>query len=106
MRCAAPNIGSRKARLQFSTETKRALLDSIPVTKTLKREDGTEEQVPCITCLRDRALIGIMRYTFARVGAALQMNVEDYFTQGRCGRVRLHEKGGKEHEAQCHHTPE
>ena len=51
--------------------------------------------------LRDRALIGIMIYTFARVGAVLQMNVGDYFSQGRRGWVRLHEKGGKEHEASC-----
>ena len=47
-----------------------------------------------------------MLYTFARVGAVLQMNVSDYFIQGRRGRVRLHEKGGKEHEAQCHHKLE
>jgi site-specific recombinase XerC len=29
------------------------------------------------------------------------MNFEDYFSQGRRGWVRLHEKGGKEHEAPC-----
>jgi len=38
--------------------------------------------------------------------AVLQMNVGDYFTQGRRGWVRLHEKGGKEHEAPCHHKLE
>jgi site-specific recombinase XerD len=54
-----------------------------------------------LTGLRDRALIGVMVYTFARVGAVLQMNVGDYFSQGRRGWVRLHEKGGKEHEAPC-----
>jgi integrase/recombinase XerD len=59
-----------------------------------------------LTGLRDRALIGVMIYTFARVGAVLQMNVGDYFTQGRRGWVRLHEKGGKEHEAPCHHKLE
>jgi len=53
------------------------------------------------TGLRDRALIGTMIYTFARVGAVVQMNVCDYFSQGRRGWVRLHEKGGKEHEAPC-----
>jgi integrase/recombinase XerD len=42
-----------------------------------------------------------MIYTLARVGAVLQMNVGDYFSQGRRGWVRLHEKGGKEHEAPC-----
>ena len=54
-----------------------------------------------ITGLRDRALIAVMIYTFARVGAVLQMNVGDYFSQGRRGWIRLHEKGGKEHEAPC-----
>src|SRR5438876_991698 len=49
-----------------------------------------------LTGLRDRALIGVMIYTFARVGAVLQMKVGDYFSQGRRGWVRLHEKGGKE----------
>ena len=59
-----------------------------------------------LTGLRDRALIGVMIYTFARIGAVLQMKVGDYFTQGRRGWVRLHEKGGKEHEAPCHHKLE
>ena len=56
--------------------------------------------------LRDRALIGTMVYTFARVNAVLNMKVKDYFIQGRRGWVRLHEKGGKEHEVPCHHTLE
>jgi len=59
-----------------------------------------------LTGLRDRALIGTMIYTFARIGAVLQMNVGDYFTEGRRGWVRLHEKGGKEHAAPCHHKLE
>lgn len=54
--------------------------------------------------LRDRALIGVMVYTFARVGAAVSMRVEDFFVQGRRGWVRLHEKGGKEHEMPTHHN--
>jgi integrase/recombinase XerC len=33
--------------------------------------------------LRDRALIGLMVYSFARIGAALGMTVEDVFTQNR-----------------------
>ncbi len=54
--------------------------------------------------LRDRALIGLMVYTFARVGAAISMRVEDFYVQGRRGWVRLHEKGGKEHEMPTHHN--
>ena len=48
--------------------------------------------------MRDRALIGVMVYTFARVNAVINMKVKDYFTQGRRGWGRLHEKGGKGHE--------
>jgi site-specific recombinase XerD len=56
--------------------------------------------------LRDRALIGVMVYSFARIGAALAMNVEDAFVQRRRLWVRLHEKGGKLQEMPCHHSLE
>ena len=56
--------------------------------------------------LRDRALIALMVYSFARVGAALAMRVEDVFVQNRRLWVRLHEKGGKRHEMPCHHNLE
>jgi site-specific recombinase XerD len=57
--------------------------------------------------LRDRALIALMAYTFARVGAAAgKMRVEDVYIQGRRIWVRLHEKGGKRHEMPCHHKLE
>jgi integrase/recombinase XerD len=56
--------------------------------------------------LRDRALIGLMGYTFARIGAVLSMKVEDYYIQKRRGWVRLHEKGGKVNELPCHHNLE
>ncbi len=56
--------------------------------------------------LRDRALIGLMGYSFARVGAALTMRVEDYYVQGRRGWIRLREKGGKVTEMPCHHNLE
>ena len=36
----------------------------------------------------------------------IKMRVEDYYTQRRRGWVRLHEKGGKEHDVPCHHTLE
>jgi site-specific recombinase XerD len=56
--------------------------------------------------LRDRALIGLMVFSFARVGAALGMKVEDVYVQNRRLWVRLHEKGGKRHEMPCHHSLE
>jgi len=56
--------------------------------------------------LRDRALIGLLVFTFARIGAALGMSVEDVYWQHRRLWVRLHEKGGKEHSMPCHHNLE
>lgn len=52
--------------------------------------------------LRDRALIGLMAFSFARVGAALGMRVEDYYRQAGSGWFRLHEKGGKLHCVPAH----
>jgi len=54
--------------------------------------------------LRDRALIGLMVYSFARIGAALGMKVEDVFVRRLW--LRLREKGGKRHEMPCHHNLE
>ncbi len=68
----------------------RTLLDSIDVTTPIG--------------LRDRALIAIMVYSFARIGAALAMKVEDVFVPNRRLWVRLREKGGKRHEMPCHHS--
>ena len=45
--------------------------------------------------LRDWAVIGVMTYAFARIGAMVAMRVEDYFANGKRWWVRLHEKGGK-----------
>jgi site-specific recombinase XerC len=45
--------------------------------------------------LRDRALIGLMVYSFARVSAAVGMKVDDYFPSGKRRWFRLHENGGK-----------
>ena len=56
--------------------------------------------------LRDRALIGLMVFSFARIGAALGMKVEDVYVQNRRLWLRLLEKGGKRHEMPCHHTLE
>jgi integrase/recombinase XerD len=76
----------------LAADEARALLDSIPTDSLMG--------------LRDRALIGVMVYSFARVNAVIGMKVKDYFSQGRRGWVRLHEKGGKEHEVPCHHSLE
>src|SRR3954453_3685042 len=56
--------------------------------------------------LRDRALIGVMTYAFARIGAVVAMRVDDYYPNGKRWWVRLHEKGGKRHEMPAHHKLE
>jgi integrase len=52
------------------------------------------------------ALIALMVFSFARVGAALAMRVDDVYVQHRRLWVRLREKGGKRREKPCHHTLE
>ena len=76
----------------LTAEEARELLDAIDTSSAVG--------------LRDRAVIGLMVYTFARVGAVIGMKVEDYYAQGRRAWVRLHEKGGKRHEMPCHHNLE
>ena len=56
-----------------------------------------------LTGLRDRALLSVMLYSFARVSAVLGMRRQDYFGQGSRGWLRLHEKGGKRHDVPAHH---
>jgi integrase len=59
-----------------------------------------------IAGLRYRALIAVMIYSFARVGAVVSMAIEDYYQQGRRCWFRLHEKGGKYHQVPAHHKAE
>ena len=90
----------------LSAEETRALLDSIPTERAIIDEDGNEDRIPILIGLRDRAIIAAMVFTFARVGAMVAMTVEDYYPQGRRSWLRLHEKGGKQHEMPAHHTLE
>jgi site-specific recombinase XerD len=85
----------------LTTDQARHLLDSI---RTTSIEDGVE--TPLIVGLRDRALIAVMVYTFARVSAVVTMKVEDYYPNGKRWWLRLHEKGGKRHEVPAHHKAE
>jgi len=56
--------------------------------------------------LRDRAIIALMCYSFARVSAMVHMHTEDYYQNGKRWSVRLHEKGGKRHDVPAHHNAE
>ena len=80
---------------------KTPVLDQDEARQLLDRIDTTS-----VVGLRDRAVIGLMVYTFARVGALVAMNVEDYYPQGKRWWVRLHEKGGKMHDVPAHHKLE
>jgi site-specific recombinase XerD len=76
----------------LTAEEARQLLDSIDVST--------------LTGLRDRAIIAVMIFTFARISAVVSMKVEDYYPAGKRWWVRLHEKGGKRHEMPAHHKLE
>lgn len=76
----------------LSAEDARKLLDSID-TSTL-------------VGLRDRALIAVMVFSFARVGAVVVMKVQDFYQNGRRTWFRLQAKGGKSHEVPAHHNAE
>ena len=65
----------------LSAEEARGLLDGIDLST--------------LAGLRDRALIGVLVFSFARITAAVSMRVADYYTQGRRFFFRLHEKGGR-----------
>jgi integrase/recombinase XerD len=74
----------------LTADEARLLLDSIDITTLIG--------------LRDRALIGVMVYSFNRIEAALNMKVADFYVEGRKAWFRLHEKGGKRHEVPAHHN--
>jgi len=82
-------VRTGKTPVLDSTEW-RKLIDAIP-TDTVRD-------------LRDRALIATLTYSFARIGAALKMKVEDLRSKGAGWTIRLHEKGGKHHAMPCHHS--
>jgi integrase/recombinase XerD len=88
-----PRYSIRKGKTPvLSAQETRKLLDSIDTSH--------------VVGLRDRALIGTMVYSFARVSAIVNMEVRDYYPQGKRYWIRLHEKGGKFHEVPAHHTAE
>lgn len=89
VRAPRPEVKESKTPVLMPKEA-RKLLDSI----------DTEEA----SGLRDRALLGVMLYSFARVSTVVSMNVEDYYRQGKHQWLRLREKGGKFHEVPAHHN--
>jgi integrase/recombinase XerD len=76
----------------LDAEQARTLLDSIDTEK--------------LSGLRDRALIAVMVFSFARVSAAVSLRVEDYYQDGKRWWFRFREKGGKLHQVPAHHAAE
>ena len=66
----------------------------------------TGTNVSTVVGPRDRAIIAVMTYTFARVSAVVALAVEDYYSQKKRWWLRLHEKNGKLNEMPCHHKLE
>lgn len=94
-----PKVVVKKGKTPvLSADDARTLIDSIRI----EYEDGK----PDIVGLRDRALIGVMVFSFARISAVVGMRVEDYYPNGKRWWLRLHEKGGKFHEVPAHHLAE
>jgi integrase/recombinase XerD len=79
-------------------------------TPVLSSEEATAlltgMDISTVVGLRDRAIIAVMTYTFARVGAVVALTVEDYYSQKKRWWLRLHEKNGKVNEMPCHHKLE
>ncbi len=92
-RIRGPKYSIRRGKTPVLTaEESRELLDSI--------------ETDTIIGLRDRALIGVMVFSFARISAAVAMRVEDYVQTGKRWRFRFLEKGGKYNEVFAHHNAE
>jgi site-specific recombinase XerC len=87
------SVNSKTGKTTVLTgEQARELLDSIDTSTLIG--------------LRDRALISVMTFAFARIGAVIAMRGENYYPKGKRWWVRLHEKGGKRHEMPAHHNLE
>lgn len=81
-------VGQGKTPVLYQDDA-RAVLAAIPT--------GT------VVGLRDRALLGAMIYSFARVGSVVRLRVKDFYVQGTRSWLVLHEKGGKFLQVPAHH---
>jgi len=91
---AEPVKGPRRVQREGSTpiltaEETRKFIEGLP-TRSVKDK-------------RDKAIIGVLTYTFARVSAIVRMERDDYYQAGRRWKVRLREKGGKHRDIPLHH---
>jgi integrase/recombinase XerD len=125
-RSAPPTVKQHMAaiRMLFSWLTEKGVLAMNPAREVkTERFSRTEGKTPAFvegevqkllgvieasthTGLRDRALLGVLAYTFARIGAVVNLKVEDYYPSGKRFLLRFREKGGKEKELPVHHKLE
>src|SRR5258707_4754233 len=123
---APPRVKQHMAaiRMLFSWLTEKGVLAMNPAREVkTERFSRTEGKTPAFvegevqrlldavetsthTGLRDRALLGGLAYTFARIGAVVNLKVEDYYPSGKRFLLRFKEKGGKEKEIPVHHKLE
>jgi hypothetical protein len=123
---APPTVKQHMAaiRMLFSWLTEKGVLAMNPAREVkTERFSRTEGKTPAFvegevqkllgaietsthTGLRDLALLGVLAYTFARIGAVVNVKVEDYYPSGKRFLLRFKEKGGKEKELPVHHKLE
>jgi site-specific recombinase XerD/uncharacterized membrane protein len=80
------------------SEGKTPILDAEEVRTLFDQFDDTR-----LIDLRDRAILGAMVYSFARVGALAKLRVKGYYRQGARAWFVLDEKGGKQNRVPAHH---
>jgi site-specific recombinase XerD len=108
-------------RMLFSWLTEKGILAMNPArevkTPKFSRNEGKTPAPPTedvqklinsidlsnVVGLRDQAILGVLAYTFARIGAVVSLRVKDYFQVGKRSVLRFSEKGGKEKEIPVHH---
>jgi integrase/recombinase XerD len=90
---AAPQVPRDGKTLALSPDNCRRLLDA-PITE-LKVPDS-DETIPVLAGIRDRALLAILAYTGCRVGELVRLKVGSYKLNGVHRVLEIHGKGGKE----------
>jgi integrase/recombinase XerD len=112
--CVCCSIGSSPARSSFLiphtpsggprhsvSKGATAVISSAEARELLDSMDAST-----VAGMRDRAMVAVMVFTFARVSAVVNLKVEDYYPQKKRRWLRLREKNGKVNEMPCHHKLE
>jgi len=88
-----PKYSQLKGKTPYLTaEEARELLDSIDTSS--------------IVGLRDKDILAMMVFQFRRVSAVVNMQVKDYYRQGKRWHFRFFEKGGDDFSMPAHHKAE